>query len=152
MVAIYWGHWSLEFRFLFHKYHFNVFFLKKMGNPWPLLVHFRLFNKQTLHYLDQMYVKNVGLVYGSGIGTHHPSDCKSHPITRADLNVCHQFKNILNFDWIGTFRWCDSWLRERKMSKAKENLKGKRLKKIPIRTNFLLCLLKPLVVEKLMRS
>ena len=45
----------------------------KMGHPWPLLF------KQTLQFLQQINVKNVHPVYGTGIPTHNLRDMSLLP-------------------------------------------------------------------------
>ena len=47
---------------------YDVLFIKEWIIPGLFLVYFRLF-KQTLHFLQQIYVKNVHAVYSAGIQT-----------------------------------------------------------------------------------
>ena len=43
-----------------------------MGQPWQLLLFiFGLFKQTSLQFLQQIYVKNVHLVYSAGIWTHN---------------------------------------------------------------------------------
>ena len=49
-----------------------------LGHSRPILVFSRLF-KQTLQFLQQIYVKNVHPVYGASIRTHNLQDVSLFP-------------------------------------------------------------------------
>ena len=49
-----------------------------MGQPWPLLLLIFGIFKQTLQFLQQIYVKNIHPVYGARIRTH---DHEPPPVT-----------------------------------------------------------------------
>ena len=48
----------------------NTLFLKKMGQPRPLLLFIFGLYKQTIIFLHQIHVKNVRPVYGAGNRTY----------------------------------------------------------------------------------
>ena len=56
----------------------SILFFKKCEIPGLFFVYFRLF-KQTLQFLQQIYVKNVHPVYGAGILTHDLQDLSLLP-------------------------------------------------------------------------
>ena len=49
---------------------FRLCIFLKMGQPRPLIIYFWSFHQTSLQFWQQIYVKNVHLVYGAGIRTH----------------------------------------------------------------------------------
>ena len=64
-----------------HLFTYNTLFvLEKMGHPRHLFL-FSVFLKQTTQVLEQLNVKNIHPVYGTGIRTHNLLIMRNHPVT-----------------------------------------------------------------------
>ena len=68
-------------------------FFKKFGHPNPLFRLFSVLSKQTLQFLQQIYVKNIHPVYGAGIRNHNLKETSLLPNHQTRAPV--MFNNVV---------------------------------------------------------